>query len=665
MKFLTSFPAVQPLRWFALTLVLVMGMTLIAPSQVFASSWSPTLLVNTEAFQVIDDGDGSSNIELRFGATANEILRWDVTKSAFVFTDDLNVQGNLTASGTLSVEGASSLQGNVTVTGTVDTTGTITTDTNLTINEDNGAADAVLTFGSDGTTENITFENTNDQFAFSDDVEVRGNLSGATIHAEGSLSASGTLFLQGTLTGALSFHGPFTSDCDDATNSKLLWDSSTGKFSCGTDQSAASGLSQTDADARYVNQSGDTMTGNLVIGNAKTLSVSGAVVTEGNLTINEDADSNNAVLTFGSDGTNETITWQNTGDRFEFSDDIATTGSINSSGAILTEGNLTINHDGGGADAILSFGNDGGTETFTFSDTSNNFELSDDLDVTGTVNTTGNITSDANLTINEDADSNNAILTFGSDSTNETLTWQNTNDTFQFSDDVNVTGQLSASGGLSVEGATSLQGTVTFGSTTTLGGVAYTWPSATAAQSGSVLSVNPSTGQLTWTSGIASSGSIMSLHPEYPGAVYFSSGATFIGQLAGSGGTASRENVYHWSSTSAAIQDYWVSARVRVPDNFSSWNPVSPIQLRYRTSNATVGTNHVKLVLRDTAGSLVTLTGNEGLANASFTTATITGPQAAGTYTPGGYITIYVKLASLANGWAEAGYVNLNWETKD
>ncbi|HLC75579.1 MAG TPA: hypothetical protein VJB82_00455 [Candidatus Peribacterales bacterium] len=588
--------------------VLVIALTMIPSGVYAASSWSPTLLVNTEAFQTIDDGDGSSNIELRFGATANEILRWNISKSAFVFTDDVNVEGNLTASGTLSVEGASSLQGNVTVTGTVDTTGNITSDANLTINEDSGAADAVLTFGSDTTNETLTFENTNDQFAFSDDVEARGSFSGATIHAEGSLSASGTVFLQGTLTGALSFHGPFTSDCDDATNSKLLWDSSTGKFSCGSDQTGASSLTQTDADARYVNQSGDTMTGSLVIGNAKTLSVSGAVVTEGNLTINEDADSNNAVLTFGSDTTNETITWGNTGDRFELSDDIATTGSINSSGAVVTEGNMTLN---------------------------------------------------------EDADSNNAVLTFGSDTTNETITWGNTEDRFQFSDDVNVTGQLSASGGLSIEGATSIQGAATFGSTLSLGGITYTWPNSAASASGQVLSVNPTTGQLTWTSGIASSGSIVSLHPEYPGAVYFASGSTFVGQLVGSGGTASRENVYHWSSTNSSIHDYWISTRVRVPDNFTSWNGASPIQLRYRTSNATVGTNHVKLVLRDTADALVTLTGNQGLANASFTTATITGPESAGTYTPGGYITIYVKLASLVNGWSEAGFVNLNWETKD
>ena len=42
-----------------------------------ASSWSPTLLVNTESFQTIDVGDGTTNIELRFGSTGNNRFFYD------------------------------------------------------------------------------------------------------------------------------------------------------------------------------------------------------------------------------------------------------------------------------------------------------------------------------------------------------------------------------------------------------------------------------------------------------------------------------------------------------------------------------------------------------------------------------------------------------------
>src|SRR3989344_5760512 len=147
--------------------LLLTGLIVCSPYDTFASTWSPTVLVNTESFQIVDDGDSTTDIELRFGGILNEILEWDRTNSRFHFTDDLLVDGALSASGAVSFESS---------------------------------------------------------------LDVSGAISGATIHAEGSLSASGTLFLQGTLTGATAFHGPFTSDCDDTTNSKLLWDSTTGKL---------------------------------------------------------------------------------------------------------------------------------------------------------------------------------------------------------------------------------------------------------------------------------------------------------------------------------------------------------------------------------------------------------------------------------------------------
>ena len=62
-------------------------LVLMVPTIAVASSWSPTLLVNTEAFQTIDDGDGSSNIELRFGATGSGLIL-NVTENQFEFDTD-------------------------------------------------------------------------------------------------------------------------------------------------------------------------------------------------------------------------------------------------------------------------------------------------------------------------------------------------------------------------------------------------------------------------------------------------------------------------------------------------------------------------------------------------------------------------------------------------
>lgn len=80
----------------------------------------------------------------------------------------------------------------------------------------------------------------------------------------------GVLATTGTLSGAslyvaTSLQGAGLTDCDIAMTSKLLWDATTGRFSCGTDQMVGIGLSQTSGDERYVNQSGDTMTGALII----------------------------------------------------------------------------------------------------------------------------------------------------------------------------------------------------------------------------------------------------------------------------------------------------------------------------------------------------------------------------------------------------------------
>jgi hypothetical protein len=298
--------------------------------------------------------------------------------------------------------------------------------------------------------------------------------------------------------------------------------------------------------------------------------------------------------------------------------------------------------------------------------------------IQGTLTASGAFRTDSNVTINDDADTNDAVLTFGNSSGNQSLTYLNSAQRFRFSTGVNVNGtisgsvlridgnaqvgSLSASGMIRTEGAIS-GATLNIGGALTLRGVTYNAPTA---QGNGVLT-NDGAGNLTWSATSIGNGSglIMSMHPEYPNAVYFSSGASYIGQLYGSGGTAGLENSYVWTSTRATIQDYWISVRVRLPDNFSSWDPVKPIEFRYKTGVASNANNHVTLRLKDTAGADVVLTGGGNLANTAWTTANVTGPEAAGTWTPKGYATVYVKLAAnnTAGANAAAGFINLNYET--
>jgi hypothetical protein len=503
-------------------IILCIALSLLLRQGASASSWGPTLLVNTESFQIIDDGDGTTDIELRFGDSVNEKIYWDKANALFRFSDDLHADGNLTASGTLTIEGATRLKGATTITNTLDTTGAITTDADLTINEDNGATDATITFGNDAATETLKFSDTSNAFEFSDDVNATGNFAG-----------SGTLTIEGiaTLNGATTINS--------------------------------------------------------------TLDATGNITTDGTLQINDD-DTGSATLTFGNDAGDETIIFNDSTNEFDISDDVNVTGTFDTTGNITTDANLTINEDNGGADAVFTFGNDAGAETITFSDTSNKFELSDDLAVQG-----------------------------------------------------NLSGST-----LTIDGNVNLRS------------VTYSFPTS---QGGSnTFLKNDGSGNLSWaaTTVSNSSGSIISLSPEYPNAVYFGSGSSKVGVLSASGGIADgNDNYYVWASSKATLQDYWISTRIRVPDTFSVWDPVKALQFRYKTGNASAAVNHMTIRLIDTAGSEVALTGGGGLASTSWATANITGPESSGTYTAGEYVTILVKLSTTSSGTAKAGFLELNWET--
>lgn len=67
------------------------------------STWSPTLLVNTEAFQIIDESNASANLELRFGSTLNSKIAYDRVNNRFDFTKSVFVRGNLTITGALNI----------------------------------------------------------------------------------------------------------------------------------------------------------------------------------------------------------------------------------------------------------------------------------------------------------------------------------------------------------------------------------------------------------------------------------------------------------------------------------------------------------------------------------------------------------------------------------
>jgi hypothetical protein len=298
------------------------------------------MIVNTEGFQIIDDDDTASNIELRFGDSLDERLRWDRTASQFQLTDDLEILG--TGSGenlfaTKSITGAY-LHASATFGGA----GLTDCDTGASSKLLWSAESKIFSCGADqtgaggspaGSDLHVQYNDGGSTFGgeaqfrynkTTDTLNVTGTSSGRVIHAQDQLRSSGSLIIEGaagfqdaltfgdaigdaitanagtwtfvndtnvvlsggvnglsfdtntlsidatsnrvgigtiapdvaldvvgTVSGSLvqgtavnalqTLEGANLTDCDTANTSKLLWDATTKKFSCGTDQTGAGG----------------------------------------------------------------------------------------------------------------------------------------------------------------------------------------------------------------------------------------------------------------------------------------------------------------------------------------------------------------------------------------------------------------------------------------
>ncbi len=241
------------------------------PHAIAVSSWSPTLLVNTEAFNTIDAGDGSSNVEFRFGNNVNRRIYWDVTAARFVMTQPVLIQGNVTATGSLSV---------------------------------------------------------------------KKTLSGAALRVDKNADIWGTLGVSGsTVFNKVNYLWPTAAS---ASGKVLKVDPASGQLSWSADQTGGGGgIAQTDADARYVNQSGDTMTGALSISNSAGLNASGTLLTNSDATINSDRGAADAVLTFGNATANQTLKFLNTNQRFQFSKGLSVQGNLSGT-TLRVDGNADV-----------------------------------------------------------------------------------------------------------------------------------------------------------------------------------------------------------------------------------------------------------------------------------------------------------------------------------
>lgn len=135
-----------------------------------ASSWNPTLLVNTESFHEIDDGDGSSDIYFQFGSSADKRIVYSDLENLFAFTDDIKVYGDISASGSLTVN--------------ADLSG-----------------DAELVFGNSIGNQLISYNEAEQRFNLSSGALIDGNLTVSELTSGATLSVAGgdvTIGVDGT-----------------------------------------------------------------------------------------------------------------------------------------------------------------------------------------------------------------------------------------------------------------------------------------------------------------------------------------------------------------------------------------------------------------------------------------------------------------------------------
>jgi hypothetical protein len=163
----------------------------------------------------------------------------------------LFAQDELRSSGTLIVTGASTLRGAATLTSTLNVTGNTTIDTNTLFVDASGNKVGILTITPDSA------------------LEVVGTASGDILFATKELRSSGTLVVQGNarFKNTLTLNGvTYTFPAADGASGTTLKTAGNGTLVWSTDRNdGASSFTQTTADARYVNTSGDTMTGQLLI----------------------------------------------------------------------------------------------------------------------------------------------------------------------------------------------------------------------------------------------------------------------------------------------------------------------------------------------------------------------------------------------------------------
>jgi len=237
------------------------------------------------------------------------------------------------------------------------------------------------------------------------------------------------------------------------------------------------------------------------------------------------------------------------------------------------------------------------------------------------------------FTLDQDNNSPSNIITLQFGNTiAEFLRWNDVPNRFEFSNNLNINGDLSFSGTGNITGAT-IDGTLN-----TFSNIPFT--------------------------AIASHLKSIRLSPAYDSAVLSPDGSSNNGTmklLYENGGPTSRYNYYNWTTGLVAAQDLDIVVRYQLPTDFVSFT-VTPLTFTYQTADLISANNNVDLSLLDSGGVAVTLVGASTLTSAAvWADASITFIGAP-TFTAGSFIEFKIKATSINGGkYARIGDLVLNY----
>jgi len=371
------------------------------------------------------------------GSTTGQSIKWHDATGVFYASSHLYVQGTFYADTSVQSYG------------------------NIYINANGPAGDSYLYFykGSSAAGASFKWDDTNSRFELSDKLKINGYVWAA----DSSIYSDEDVYVNQNGPNGNS-HIYFYKDT--ATDAYLQFNDAADKFVINRALSVDSLTSYNDVYINYDGPNEDSYlyfyTGGMPTGASLSYKNSGYfefstalnvtgnlfgsdIKATGNIYINNDGLDGDSYLYFyeNSSDTGASLKWDDGDSRFEFSDDLYITGSVNNS-VLYSRSNIYVNYDGADGDSYLYFYENSSTTGayLKWDDGDSRFEFNDDLYAGGGIEG-ATLYSRGNVYVNYDGtDGVSAVYFYNSSSaTGEYLKWEDGDDRFELSNQLYMTSQ--------------------------------------------------------------------------------------------------------------------------------------------------------------------------------------------------------------------------------